>query len=151
MVKSSSLIFVLFFAFLLRLEVFSWRVVGVIALIVIGVVLMVATETQFVFSGFILCLSASAMSGLRWSLTQLLLKNKKMGMNNPAATLFWLSPIMAVTLGLVSIFSEGWIRVFSTKFFQGGWQILQTCFFLTVPGFLAFCMVLSEYKLVPCH
>lgn len=151
MVKSSSLIFVLFFAFLLRLEVFSWRLIGVIALIVVGVLLMVATETQFVLSGFLLCLSASAMSGLRWGLTQVLLKNKKMGMDNPAATLFWLSPIMAVSLGIISLFTEGWFRVFSTKFFSGGWQTVQTCFFLTVPGVLAFCMVLSEYKLVDCR
>ncbi|KAF5388761.1 hypothetical protein D9757_005639 [Collybiopsis confluens] len=70
MVKSSSLIFVLLFAFLFHLEKFSWRLVGVVILICGGVLLMVATETHFVLRGFLLVLSASALGGLRWGLTQ---------------------------------------------------------------------------------
>ncbi|PPQ77189.1 hypothetical protein CVT25_011035 [Psilocybe cyanescens] len=148
MCKSSSLIFVLGFAFLFRLEVFSWRLVAVILLIFSGVVLMVATEAHFVLQGLILVLSASALGGLRWSLTQVLLKSKNMGFDNPAATIFWLAPTMGITLGLVSAAIEGWASIFRSKFFEGTIRTLGTLFFLTTPGVIAFCMVLSEFYIL---
>lgn len=148
MCKSSSLVFVLGFAFLFHLEVFSFRLVGVIALIVTGVVLMVATETHFILSGFLLVMSGSALSGLRWSLTQLLLRNKNIGMDNPVATIFWLAPIMGVTLLLVSLFVDPWFTIFTTHFFSGMAQTLETCFFLIAPGILAFFMILSEFYII---
>ncbi|KAI6121328.1 TPT-domain-containing protein [Pisolithus sp. B1] len=148
MCKSSSLIFVLIFAFLFRLEKFSLRLVAVILVIFGGVLLMVASETAFVLSGFILVMTASVCSGLRWSLTQLLMRDKKMGMDSPAAAIFWLSPIMATTLAIVSILWEGWDRVFSTPFFGSLASTINTIVMLTLPGFLAFCMVMSEYYII---
>jgi len=148
MVKSSSLVFVLGFAFLFRLEVFSLRLVGVIVLIVAGVLLMVATETQFVLGGFLLVLSGSALGGFRWSLTQLLLKNKNMGMDNPAATLFWLAPVMGCTLAIVSAVVDDWGALFRSHFFDGPSEIMHTCFYLTAPGVVAFFMVLSEFYIL---
>jgi len=145
MCKSSSLIFVLLFAFLFRLERFSWRLIGVIFLIFAGVLLMVATQTAFVLEGFLLVISASALGGLRWSLTQVLLKDKEMGMNNPASTIFWLSPAMGVTLGAASLAIENWPNLFQTKFFQDPSQVLATSFYLASPGAIAFLMVLSEF------
>jgi solute carrier family 35 protein C2 len=145
MCKSSSLVFVLLFAFLFGLEVFSWRLVGVILLIFSGVVLMVATEAHFVLEGLILVLSASALGGLRWSLTQVLLKSKKMGFDNPASTIFWLAPSMGVTLAIASVSLESWPSILRSKFFDGVWTTFETLFFLTSPGVLAFCMVLSEF------
>ena len=145
MCKSSSLIFVLMFAFLFRLEAFSWKLIGVITLIFSGVVLMVATEAHFVLEGLILVLTASALGGLRWSLTQVLLKNKKMGLDNPAATIFWLAPSMGATLAIVSMALEHWPTIFRSKFFDGVWRTFETILFLTLPGVIAFCMVLSEF------
>jgi solute carrier family 35, member C2 len=145
MCKSSSLIFVLAFAFLFRLEIFSWRLVGVIFLISSGVVLMVATETHFVLGGFLLVLSASGLGGLRWALTQLLLKNRKLGMDNPAATIYWLAPIMGITLAIVSAAVESWSTMFRGQFFDGLWISLKTALLLSAPGVVAFAMVLSEF------
>ena len=144
MCKSSSLIFVLAFAFIFRLETFSLRLIGVILLIFSGVLLMVATETHFVFHGFILVISASAFSGLRWSLTHLLLKNKQLGMDNPAATLFWLSPTMGLTLGVISIAIESWSTIFR-DFYGSFWDAIKNSLYLISPGVVAFCMVLSEF------
>ena len=144
MCKSSSLIFVLTFAFLFRLETFSFRLIGVMFLIFAGVLLMVATESQFVLGGFILVISASALSGLRWSLTHLLLKNKQLGMDNPAATLYWLSPTMGLTLAVVSIAVESWSTIFR-DFYGSFWDATKTTFYLVSPGVVAFCMVLSEF------
>ena len=148
MVKSSSLIFVLIFAFLFRLEVFSLRLVGVIILIVAGVLLMVATETHFVLGGFMLVLSGSALGGLRWSLTQVLLKDKRLGVDNPVATIFWLAPIMGAILLVVSAMLDRWSELIGSPFFESLSATLETCFFLTAPGFLAFCMILSEVTCV---
>lgn len=145
MCKSSSLIFVLLFAFLFRLETFSWRLVAVILLIFTGVLLMVATEAEFVLQGLILVLTASALGGLRWSLTQVLLKNKKMGFDNPVSTIFWLAPSMGATLGIVSACIEQWTTLFNSEFFRGTSRVLQTGFFVSAPGVIAFCMVLSEF------
>ena len=145
MVKSSSLIFVLLFAFLFRLEIFSLRLVGVIFFIFIGVVLMVASETQFVLSGFLLALTASASGGLRWSLTQMLLKSRKIGMSHPVAALFWLAPVMFVTLACISAVVDGWGQVFRSHFFDGWRASLVTAFYLVIPGIVAFCMVVSEF------
>lgn len=145
MCKSSSLIFVLLFAFLLRLEKFSWRLVGVIFLIFSGVLLMVATETKFVLEGLLLVLTASAFGGLRWSLTQLLLQNRKMGLDNPAATIYWLAPSMGLTLAIVSAIVDRWSAVFRSEFFHSFDKTLETVFFLAAPGVLAFCMIMSEF------
>ncbi|KAJ3787286.1 triose-phosphate transporter family-domain-containing protein [Lentinula aff. detonsa] len=149
MVKSSSLIFVLLFAFLFHLERFSWRLVGVILLICSGVLLMVATETHFVLGGFILIISASALGGLRWALTQTLFQSKKMGFSNPASTIFLLSPVMAVTLIILSFFVESWSSLFGSEFFSSGLtRTIQTILLLLAPGLLAFCMVLSEFYII---
>jgi solute carrier family 35 protein C2 len=106
---------------------------------------MVASETAFVLDGFLLVISASAMGGLRWSLTQIMLKNKQMGCDNPAATIFWLSPAMGACLAIVSAAIESWVSLFRSQFFSGFTKILETLFFLSAPGVVAFCMVLSEY------
>ncbi|KAF8875814.1 triose-phosphate transporter family-domain-containing protein [Gymnopilus junonius] len=148
MCKSSSLIFVLLFAFLFRLEIFSWRLIAVIFLIFSGVLLMVATEAHFALKGFLMVLSASALGGLRWSLTQMLLKSKKMGFDNPAATVYWLAPIMGITLAIISVSIESWPSLFRSAFFQGMLQTSRTLFFLTAPGVIAFCMVLSEFYII---
>jgi len=148
MCKSSSLIFVLFFAFLFRLEVFSLRLVGVMSLIFIGVILMVATETHFELAGFLLVEFGSALAGFRWSLTQLLLRSKNIGFDNPAATLFWLTPIMGATLAALTLIVDGWHKVFVNKFFDSGPELLRTLFFLISPGIIAFCMVLSEFYIL---
>ncbi|KAG7090947.1 hypothetical protein E1B28_010017 [Marasmius oreades] len=148
MCKSSSLIFVLLFAFIFRLESFSWRLIGVILLIFSGVLLMVATETQFVLGGFLLVISASGLGGLRWALTQLLLRNGKMGFTNPVATIFWLSPSMGVILAVLSMIIESWGSLFTSKFFETFWVALSTMLYLLAPGVVAFCMVLSEFYIL---
>ncbi|KAK7057450.1 TPT domain-containing protein [Favolaschia claudopus] len=147
MIKSSSLIFVLLFAFLFRLERFSVRLIGVIFLIFSGVLLMVATEADFVLGGFLLVLSASALGGFRWALTQLLLKDKKMGMDNPAATIFWLAPAMGITLGTISFVLDDWSSLFTSHFFVGTMTV-KTILSLTMPGIVAFCMVISEFSII---
>ena len=50
--KSSTLAFVLGFAFIFGLEKPGWKLVTIIATITVGVILMVATESQFELTGY---------------------------------------------------------------------------------------------------
>jgi solute carrier family 35 protein C2 len=50
---------------------------GVVAVIVSGLLLLVQGEADFDTTGFALVMSASCMSGLRFTLTQLLLHGSK--------------------------------------------------------------------------
>jgi len=106
---------------------------------------MVATETDFFVEGFLLVITASVMGGLRWSLLQIMLRNKQMGCDNPAATIYWLAPVMGMCLAIISGAIESWSSLFQSQFFSGLSKILETVVFLSAPGVVAFCMVLSEF------
>ncbi len=107
--------------------------------------MMVATETQFVMLGFVLVTSASALSGLRWSLTKTLMKDEKYGLESPAAVIFWMAPPMALSLGILSMVVEGWWTILSSHFFITVGDIFKMSFLLFLPGMIAFCMVMAEY------
>jgi hypothetical protein len=145
MCKSSNLAFVLLFAFLFKLEKLRWSLVGIIILITVGVIMMVAAETQFVLTGAIQVLTASAMGGLRWALTQMLLHKEQMGMNNPIATIFWLSPLMGIFMILSSLILEDWWAMFGSAFFKDVPTTVKSLFLMISPGIIAFMMNLSEF------
>ncbi|KAF8860846.1 TPT-domain-containing protein [Acephala macrosclerotiorum] len=148
MCKSSSLAFVLLFAFVFQLESPSWRLVGIIATMTAGVIMMVAGEVAFSALGFILVISAAFFSGFRWALTQiLLLRNPATA--NPFSSIFYLAPIMFFSLFLIAIPVEGFPALFE------GIHILveQKGPFLgpallLFPGSIAFCMTASEFALL---
>lgn len=52
----------------------SWSLAGVVLIITCGLLLLVAGETKFDMLGFVLVMSASALAGLRWTITQVLLQ-----------------------------------------------------------------------------
>ena len=97
--------YVLLFAFLWRLEIFSWRLVFVITLISAGVALMGHHRNCLPICRMS---SASAFGGLRWNLTQILFRKRNMRMDTPVATVYWLAPVMGFTLAFVSMAIEGW-------------------------------------------
>jgi len=146
MCKSSSLAFVLIFAFLFKLEQPSFKLVFIILLITSGVILMVSSETTYNLLGMTEVLTASALGGLRWSLTQILLDKEEMGMGNPFATLFWLAPVMGVTLGTVSMLVDGWGNVLGNEVFFGDFgKTIRTMGAILFPGVVAFLMNVTEF------
>jgi solute carrier family 35 protein C2 len=148
MCKSSSLAFVLIFAFLFRLEVPSWRLVAIIATMTFGVIMMVAGEVKFSALGFILVISAAFFSGFRWGLTQILLLRNP-ATSNPFSSIFYLAPIMFVSLLIIAIPVEG---------FPSLWEGLRILvekegaalgpLILLFPGVIAFCMTSAEFALL---
>jgi solute carrier family 35 protein C2 len=148
MCKSSSLAFVLIFAFLFRLEIPSWRLVGIIATMTLGVIMMVAGEVKFSTLGFVLVISAAFFSGFRWGLTQILLLRNP-ATSNPFSSIFYLAPVMFFSLFIIAIPVEG---------FPSLWQGLGVLvdkkgpilgpLILLFPGVIAFCMTASEFALL---
>lgn len=152
MVKSSSLGFVLLFGILFKLEVPTWNIFAIIGVMSAGVVMMVAGEAEFQLVGFFLVLGAAMFSGLRWSLTQLLLRgdqnlNKVSTHNDPIKTIMYLTPPMGIFLFLWGSIFEGipsFIQspLWKEKGFFGGVIIMM------IPGMIAFMMTLSEFFLL---
>lgn len=148
MCKSSSLAFVLLFAFLFRLEVPSWRLVAIIATMTFGVIMMVAGEVDFSVLGFVLVISAAFFSGFRWGLTQILLLRNP-ATSNPFSSIFYLAPIMFFSLLIIAIPVEGFPALaegFKILIDKKG-PLLGPALLL-FPGAIAFCMTASEFALL---
>jgi solute carrier family 35 protein C2 len=147
MCKSSSLAFVLLFAFVFRLETPTWRLVAIIATMTFGVVLMVFGEVEFMLGGFVLVISAAFFSGLRWALTQILLLRNP-ATSNPFSSIFFLSPVMFVVLFSLAIPVEGFGPLWEgLKTLSAEWGVW-TPFFLLFPGCIAFFMIACEFALL---
>ena len=148
MCKSSSLAFVLLFAFVFRLETPTWRLVAIIATMTFGVILMVFGEVEFKFGGFILVISAAFFSGLRWALTQILLLRNP-STSNPFSSIFYLSPVMFLILICLAIPVEGFGPLWEgLKALSDQFGVIWTPLFLLFPGCIAFLMIASEFALL---
>ncbi|KAG0185929.1 Triose-phosphate Transporter [Apophysomyces sp. BC1034] len=116
---------------------------------VAGVILTVEGETKFDTLGFLLVLVAAVVSGLRWNLTQLLLQQDQLGINNPIATLYYLSPVMFITMFSLSIVFENPVEQFKhSKHFDSVFHILESFGLMAIGGILAFAMTLAELYLI---
>ncbi|KAI9835267.1 MAG: hypothetical protein M1819_002411 [Sarea resinae] len=148
MCKSSALAFVLIFAFLFRLEQPSVKLVVIICAMTVGVIMMVAGETAFNALGFILILSSAFFSGFRWALTQILLLRNP-ATSNPFSSIFFLAPVMFLSLLVIALPVEG-----PRELFVGLANLTQArgtftgIVILIFPGILAFLMTSSEFALL---
>lgn len=148
MCKSSSLAFVLIFAFFFKLETPTWRLVAIIATMTFGVVMMVAGEVEFNLGGFVLVISAAFFSGFRWGLTQILLLRNP-ATSNPFSSIFFLAPVMFVTLMAIAIPVEGFGPLFEGfKQLSTEWGAVRAPLILLFPGTIAFLMTASEFALL---
>lgn len=148
MCKSSSLAFVLIFAFIFRLETPTWRLVAIIATMTLGVILMVFGEVEFMLGGFVLVISAAFFSGFRWSLTQILLLRNP-ATSNPFSSIFFLTPVMFLVLICLALPVEGFGNLIEGfKALADSWGAIMAPLFLLFPGCLAFCMTASEFALL---
>lgn len=126
----------------------SLKLVLIIATMTVGVVMMVAGETAFNAIGFALIIASAFFSGFRWGLTQILLLRHP-ATSNPFATLFLLTPIMFVSLVIISSFVEGPASIIQgLKALTQATGLFSTIGLLIFPGVLAFCMIASEFALL---
>lgn len=175
MLKTSSLIFVLIFGLLFKLEKFNWRLIVIVGIMFGSVIMMVkkpededfddsmdsgdvdngADDSLFGYDpykshnhivGSTLVILAAMMSGLRWSFTQMLLKNNPRTPNS-ITTIFYLSPAMCVLLFTIGMFHEGWGNFLASNIWEVK-GVFVTIALMIIPGFLAFMMTLCEFKLL---
>jgi len=106
---------VLLFAHLLNtLSAVSQRcsLLLVVLLIAIGLFMFTYESTQFHTAGFILVLLASFLSGLRWTLAQMVLQREESGLSNPLDMMFHIQPWMILSLLPLSTAFEGKLITF---------------------------------------
>ncbi|KAK4324708.1 hypothetical protein Pmani_004664 [Petrolisthes manimaculis] len=92
MSKSTALLFILVFAIIFKLEEMSYSVVVLVVLIAGGLFLFTYKYTQFNLFGFILVIIASLLSGLRWTLSQLVMQKAELGLSNPIDMVYHIQP-----------------------------------------------------------
>ena len=155
MVKSSAPIFVLACALILGLERPSCRLFLVMGVIAGGTLMTVWSDggwRRFDVHGFGMVLSAAMLSGVRWSLTQLIIEEHnqdeharlKLTSAGPLATILYLAPIAGVLMltmgGLVEGFRNFYIFLLD--------NFMYTLTVFTLSGTLTFALILTEYKVV---
>ncbi|KAI5959801.1 uncharacterized protein KGF55_005033 [Candida pseudojiufengensis] len=159
MLKTSSLIFVLIFGLIFKLEKFNWRLIIIVFIMCCSVIMMVNKpediedddsvediESKNSKFGIILVIFASMLSGLRWSFTQILLK-KNPYTSNSISTIFYISPLMSLILFILGLVIEGWYPFINSNIWEK-FGIFKTIVLLIIPGILAFFMTLCEFKLL---
>ena len=147
MVKSSTPIFVLGWAYVFGIERITWRLIGVILVIAAGEFLTVLGEVDFVLHGFLLCLAASVLSGARWTLVQLKLQNLDPPLKTTIVTMKLLSPSMFFGMLFISMVVERPWNKFSADDGNDS-ELIRILLLGMVGGLLAVAMVLCEFYLI---
>lgn len=145
MVKSSTPIFVLLWAWLFGIERITWTLMVVVMIITAGEFLTVIGEVDFQLHGFLLCLSAACLSGARWTLVQLKLQKLDPPLATPLATMRLLAPSMFVTLIVTALILERpWYQLadYTTA------ETMRMIGLGLSGAFLAIAMILCEFYLI---
>jgi solute carrier family 35, member C2 len=148
MVKASTPIFVLLWAYLLRIERITPSLLLVVFVIAVGEFLTVAGEIHFDMVGFSMCLSASVLSGARWTLVQHKLQTLDPPLKTTIATMRVLSPSMFFSMVFVSLIVERpWITLREAYFGTFG-EGLSTVGMGVIGAIFAIAMILCEFYLI---
>ncbi|XP_067142163.1 solute carrier family 35 member C2-like isoform X2 [Centruroides vittatus] len=150
MTKSTCIVFILMFSLIFGLEKKRCSLVAVVLLIAVGLFMFTYQSTQFNLQGFLLVLSASFLAGFRWTLAQLVIQKKEIGLGNPIDMMYHMQPWMILGLLPLSIAFEGIPISTSEKVFRyrDVAVITRTLTCVFVGSMLAFLMELTEYLLL---
>ncbi|KAK2725593.1 solute carrier family 35 member C2-like [Artemia franciscana] len=150
MTKSTAIIFIAGFALLFNLEKKHWSLIVIAGMISSGLFLFTYHATQFRWEGFLMVLFASFLSGLRWTLSQLVMQRSELGLSNPIDMIYHVQPWMILTLLPFAIFLEGKSIIGVANNFQDGDHeaMLSQTLKIFAGAFLAFLMEVSEYLVV---
>ncbi|XP_018397270.1 PREDICTED: solute carrier family 35 member C2 [Cyphomyrmex costatus] len=150
MTKSTTIIFILGFSLLFKLEKKSWSLVGIVAMIAGGLAMFTYKSTQFGILGFVLCLLASFASGIRWTMTQLIMQRSKFGLHDPIDMMYYMQPWMLLPAISVTLWFEGSKIYDSVRITDWGniSNILLTTSAVVTGAILAFSMEVMEFLVV---
>ncbi|TGZ53739.1 Uncharacterized protein DBV15_12456 [Temnothorax longispinosus] len=160
MTKSTTIIFILGFSLLFKLEkkqvsnnyylLQSWSLVGIVVMIAGGLAMFTYKSTQFGILGFILCLLASFASGIRWTMTQLIMQRSKLGLHDPIDMMYYMQPWMLLPAMSVTLWFEGGRIYDGIRITDWGniGSILLTTGAVVAGAILAFSMEVMEFLVV---
>ncbi|XP_012238323.1 solute carrier family 35 member C2 [Bombus impatiens] len=150
MTKSTSIIFILGFALFLKLEKKSWTLSCIVVMISGGLFMFTYKSTQFEVFGFVICLLASFLSGIRWTMTQLVMQKSKLGMKSPIDMMYYMQLWMLLPIVPVMIWFEG--SHLYNSFKNTDWNDVQTITMTIIAVFgsaiIAFHMEVMEFLVV---
>jgi solute carrier family 35 protein C2 len=148
MVKASTPIFVLGWAYILGIERITISLIGVVMVIALGEFLTVAGEIHFDVVGFFMCLSASMLSGARWTLVQLKLNTLDPPLKTTIATMRVLSPSMFFSMLFVSLCIEKPWEALSSGYFETVGEGFWTLGMGLIGASFAVAMIICEFYLI---
>ena len=148
--KSTSIVFILMFSILFKLEKKHWSLILIVLMISVGLAMFTYKSTEFVLAGFMMVLSASFLSGIRWTMSQLIMQKSQLGLSNPIDMIYHVQPVMIIVLLPFTLAFEGVKISSSSAFFRfdDGLLFLTTMARVCVGGIIAFFMEVAEYLLV---
>lgn len=146
MVKSTSILFLLLFSILLRLESMKWSNVGVIVTVGFGTFLFTFGATDFNAFGFTLVLCASVLGGARWALAQYVMEKKDLELKHPVDTLYHVTPVMFMILLPIALAKEGVDFFSAERIFLNGYEgAFLSGIVIALGAIVAFAMNFSEF------
>ncbi|CAH8668845.1 unnamed protein product [Schistosoma rodhaini] len=150
MTKSTSVIFIVMFSVLLKLEKKRPSLAIIVILITCGLFMFSYESTQFDYIGFLLVLAASFLSGIRWSFTQLIVQGQCYGLSHPIDFMFHSQPWMALAILPLSLYIEGFELITARNLFRTAAfdQLIGDLVQLGTGAVLAFGLEISEYLVV---
>ena len=127
-----------------------WSQIIIVLLITIGLIMFTYKSTTFSFIGFLMVLTAAFFSGIRWTLSQLIMQKSKLGLENPVDFIFHIQPLMILSLLPIAIGVEGIEFSASDQAFRFHEfsTFTHTLSLMTIGGVLAFCMEVAEFMVV---
>ncbi|KAJ6636691.1 Solute carrier family 35 member C2 [Pseudolycoriella hygida] len=147
MTKSTTIIFILIFAILLKLEKKSWSLMAIVVLISSGLFMFTYKSTQFNALGFAFLIFASLCSGIRWSFAQLVMQKSKLGLHNPIDMIYFMQPWMLLSIVPFTFGFEG-RRIYEGSLMMdtnSSANITYLTIQLVCGAILAFAMEVSEF------
>lgn len=153
MVKASAPVFVLISAFLFQIERFRISLVLCVAIITCGEFLTVYGETEFEKVGFILCLSAAILSGIRWTLVQFKIQSLDPPLKTAISVMRVLSPSMCISMMVFSsLIERPWYtlsnHISSNHYFGSPLDTFKTFLLGFIGAFIAVFMIMCEFYLL---
>ncbi|VDK84868.1 unnamed protein product [Litomosoides sigmodontis] len=144
MAKSSSILFMVAFALLFHLE--RWRPILVISsgFIALGLFLFTWRSAQFEFRGLLLIELAAACTGLRWTVSQIVMQGEQKLLRHPLDMIAYVQPWMFLAILPLFFIYEGshlsFDKVTHCLNEQASFCVL---FFVSFGGLLAFAMEMA--------
>eukprot|EP00559_Dactyliosolen_fragilissimus_P008291 CAMPEP_0184858916 /NCGR_PEP_ID=MMETSP0580-20130426/3944_1 /TAXON_ID=1118495 /ORGANISM="Dactyliosolen fragilissimus" /LENGTH=518 /DNA_ID=CAMNT_0027355275 /DNA_START=281 /DNA_END=1837 /DNA_ORIENTATION=+ len=151
MIKASSPIFVLLSAYIFGIVRITPTLILVVIIISIGELFTVLGEVDFDLIGFLLCLVASALSGLRWTTVQLQLQTLSPKLPSTLATMRVISPMMFISMALFScLYEKPWepLSQKDSPYFHTGFEAIHTIGIALVGAIIAIAMIMCEFYLI---